>query len=195
MGYQGCANFLYSVPARKEAAMDRAQMTDLKNRLDEIYRQITITDRSLLKCEFGESIFDSVDELVKAYEATDYPNAILHLSAGVDALKVGCLFGILLWSTKDEGSTVQACRRAWLTQQDERAIEVALSVADAFPVQDLDVFQRMLNEIQTTFPKLESLCHFWILAIQRIRENERKNSPPDIWTSMKTLFQKILVKK
>lgn len=173
--------------------MNSLQRTDIHHQLSNIYALITITDPAHLQCQFEDRIFDLVDELLGKYEDTDYPNLILDASPDTEVHKIGCLFDILLWSTRDEGARIQLCRNVWLEQSDERKIAVALCISNVYPTADFPKFVLQLKQIEADFPALTPLCAHWLSATQLMTQRDAaKKKAATWWYFFKTAVQKMV---
>lgn len=137
------------------------------NQLLQIYSLMEVNEQNPFDIHFDDSIFDLVDEFLGVYESTDYIQLILECSLDENIHKVGCLFSILLWSTRDEGEKVQNWRVQSFEHENQRDIEIALCVTDVYPMKDLVQFSGKLKEIAAKFPETKPLCDYWIDQVQK----------------------------
>lgn len=171
-------------------------MDDIKKRLDEIFLKITINDKNPFERDFDESVFDLANDLIRAHEESDYVETIIELSNNIDAHKIGCLFDILLWSTRDEGQKVQEWRKKSLENGKEREVEIALCVSNAYPMIDLHRFLSVLDELTIKYPKLASLYEHWKSSTQNsIKRDEKEEKPGRIFGWLRNLLRRDLKEK
>jgi hypothetical protein len=150
---------------------------EAKKRLDKIYALIEINEQNPFDRNFDDSIFDLVDDFLVNFEDGNYIKLILDCSTKVNIHKVGCLLTIMLWSTRDEGEKVQAWRVGCFENGNQRDVQIALCVTDVYPMKDLNVFLKKIEEIRIKHPQTESICEYWMILTKNdlLRDEINKN--------------------
>jgi hypothetical protein len=147
--------------------------TELKSQLDEIYALIDLNEQNPFDRDFDASIFDLVDAFLAVHEDSNYINLIVDASTHVDMHRVGCLFTIMLWSTRDEGEKIQAWRVDRFDHGTQRDVEIALCMTEVYPMKDLTAFLEKLNNLKQKYPQTEPLCARWMNSTQNtLRQHE-----------------------
>src|SRR5690606_23462947 len=103
--------------------------------------------------------FELVDELLLAYGAHELADRLLsEIGTAVDWRVVADLFGILQWSTSDNGHSIAATTERWLREcDDERKVNIALSL-DTYPFGDKAEMQAILEVVASKFPSSRNQC-------------------------------------
>jgi hypothetical protein len=72
---------------------------------------------------------------------------------------VADLFGILVWSTRDNGASLMRTVEQWLQNADDlRQARVALHL-DVYPFADREAMVRVLHKVASRFPEARDRCH------------------------------------
>jgi hypothetical protein len=109
-----------------------------------------------LLAEFGEA--DLAERLYAAIPA-DCPWEI-----------VADLFGILQWSTQDNGAALSRAMEGWLQAgQDLRKIRIAL-FQDSYPFLDCQEMERVLRDVTAQYPEVAGRCGELIESRRRLPE-------------------------
>jgi hypothetical protein len=88
------------------------------------------------------------------------------------------LFGILIWSTSDNGSSLMRTMEQWLHRADDlRRIRIALHL-DTYPFIDRETMARVLGNVASRFPEVTDLCRELIES--RGRPAGRKHTDKDV---------------
>lgn len=108
--------------------------------------------------QFDKS-FELVDELVLAYgENALADRLITEIDAAIDWRVVAELFGILQWSTSDNGHAIAAAAERWLREcNDERKVNIALNL-DTYPFRDKAEMHAVLRVVASKFPSSKIQC-------------------------------------
>lgn len=103
--------------------------------------------------------FELVDELLLAYGEHELADRLFsEIGAAVDWRVVADLFGLLQWSTSDNGRSIAAAAERWLRECDnERKVNIALNL-DTYPFRDKAEMQAILQLVARKFPSLETQC-------------------------------------
>lgn len=124
----------------------------------------TLLSKTLNKIEeesggFNES-FALVDELVKMYGENDLANRIYsEINESTPWSVVANLFGILIWSTRDNGYALTKETEEWLVSADNpRKILIALNTG-IYPFMEFEEMQFVLKRIINKYPSLEEQCN------------------------------------
>lgn len=145
------------------------------NLLNEIYDEIKIIDEDTLQIKFDNKIFKLVQDYLSTREDLNYPLIILEASEKIKAIKVGALLDFCIWSTEDNGAKQAKEIEKWMHSNNERKIEVALSITNAFPLDDFKLLKSKLEEFKKTFPRLEKLCDLRMAGVEKmIQKHEKK---------------------
>jgi hypothetical protein len=114
--------------------------------------------------------FDLVERLVYMLGEADLARRLFDLIPVTAPIEViGDLFGILIWSTSDNGSATVATAEAWLRENsDPRRMVVALSLG-VFPFRDPVEMERVLADVAARHPELASRCS--AVVASRARSN------------------------
>ena len=104
--------------------------------------------------------FALVDTLIEKYGEKNIASRLYSdIEPYVSEHVISDLFGILLWSTSDNGCELMRTMENWLIEaQSERQIKIALSL-EAYPFHDINKMEQVLKVISSKYPKLESLCN------------------------------------
>ena len=82
------------------------------------------------------------------------------------------LFGILIWSTSDNGSALTKTTERWLhAPEDLRKIRVALHL-DVYPFLDRNDMERVLKRVAEIHPGVSERCSELIATRRNLRESE-----------------------
>lgn len=135
--------------------------------LNEIYRRIEAIDYAELKTDFDDIVFDLVDDFLSEYENENYALLILELSKDAEAIKIGVLLDICIWSSKDNGNKQMIETAKWINSGDIRKIEVSLNITDIYPLNDFNNLKITLKNIILTHPSLNNLCEFWLNLVEK----------------------------
>ena len=108
--------------------------------------------------EYNKS-FDLVDQLLLRYGESDLAN---RLYSEIESLypweTVADLFGILIWSTSDNGSALTKVTDNWITEcNEERKVSIALHL-DTYPFHDAAEMNEKLEKVSVKFPALKNRC-------------------------------------
>ncbi len=80
------------------------------------------------------------------------------------------LFGILEWSTSDNGTSLSRATEDWLrAAEDPRRMRVALNL-DSYPFLDRSEMERILSRVAAIYPDVAARCDELIEARRRSRE-------------------------
>lgn len=151
--------------------------------LNKIYDEIIIVDEDKLEVRFDNRIFDLVLSYLSTREKLNYPLIILESSENVKAIKIGALLDICTWSTEDNGSKQAREVEKWMYSNNERKIEVALSITNTYPLNDFVILKAKLEEIKQTFPRLLKLCNLRLPSVESMIERTNKDIKKDSLTT------------
>jgi hypothetical protein len=80
------------------------------------------------------------------------------------------LFGILLWSTSDNGAALSRATEGWLQAgEDLRRMRVALHL-DSYPFLDRSEMEQVLREVATRHPEVAARCNELVEARRKLLE-------------------------
>ena len=118
--------------------------------------------------EFNES-FTLVDKLLLEYGEVDLAE---RLYSDIDKdwpVKVICdLFGILIWSTSDNGTALTQVTDRWITECIcERKVAIAIDL-ETYPFRSFEEMERKLNVVSSKFPGLSPKCESLIESRRRV---------------------------
>jgi len=142
---------------------DKAQREVLQTALEAIRRERPTGSFS--------GAFDCVDTVIETFGETD-------LTARLESTiedswsweVVADLFGILVWSTSDNGDALMRTAERWLQECDDlRRLQIALHL-DVFPFAEPARMQTVLSKVAAAFPQLESRCSELVAERAKIGE-------------------------
>jgi hypothetical protein len=168
--------------------------TEAKKRLDQIYALIAINEQNPFERNFHDSIFDLVDDFLARFENSNYIKLILDCST-IDVHKIGCLFTIMLWSTRDEGEKIHAWMVESYENGSQRDVEIALCVTEVYPMKDLNVFMEKLEQIKIKYPQTEILADYWLVQTKNTLPRDEMNKSVGLFEEAKQKFLKFLKNK
>jgi hypothetical protein len=114
------------------------------------------------KGSFNKS-FELVDKLIEKYGEENLTER-LYQKIGLewDWEIVADLFGILIWSTNDNGASIVETAEQWLLEgSDLRKINIALHL-DAYPFAKKEQMQEVLSHLSTLYPEIAEHCSYLI---------------------------------
>ena len=83
---------------------------------------------------------------------------------------VADLFGILIWSTSDNGRALPRTTEHWLRDaSDARQVQIALHL-DVYPFLDRETMEQVLGEVPAKFPEVAERCRELIESRRRLPE-------------------------
>jgi hypothetical protein len=167
---------------------------EAKRRLDQIYALIEINERNPFERNFHDSIFDLIDDFLARFEKSNYIKLILDCST-INVHKIGCLFTIMLWSTRDEGEKIHAWRVESYENGSQRDVEIALCVTEVYPMKELNVFMKKLEQIKIKYPQTEILADYWLIQTKNTLLRDEINESVGFVEKAKTRFFKLLKSK
>lgn len=140
------------------------ESVEVKNLLENIYSHIHPNNSEMTKID--DETFDLVDILIESFPYEGLIDKIYENSIQIDVRKIGILFDILTWSTKDNGTYLFIQIAVWAKGNNKRKVEIALSINDCFPLEPLSELEKELKLIEIKFPDLKSKCDFWADKIE-----------------------------
>jgi putative addiction module component (TIGR02574 family) len=118
------------------------------------HRSFDLVDRLL--AEYGE---ENLAERLYADIPTDCPWQV-----------VADLFGILIWSTSDNGAAITRTTESWLQAgEDLRRIQVALYL-DVYPFKDAGEMERILVQVAAKYPEAAEQCARLVISRRKLGE-------------------------
>ncbi len=109
--------------------------------------------------------FIMVSDIVKKYGEKDIANnlwAVIPENSDLD--DVSDLYGILIWSTEDNGFELVQTAEKWLTEStDYRKVYVSLHL-DVYPFNTRSEMVSVFSKVVATFPNLKHVCEKLIVA-------------------------------
>ena len=117
---------------------------------------------------FDES-FNLVDKLIQEYgEERIATHLYAEIDESVDWAIIADLFGILVWSTSDNGRGLSQETEQWLVQADDpRKIKIALNL-DVCPFLERKKMESVLNRVANKYPQLANECRHLIVSRRQI---------------------------
>jgi hypothetical protein len=83
---------------------------------------------------------------------------------------VADLFGILIWSTSDNGSALMEATEHWLRHAaDARQVRIALHL-DVYPFMDRGTMEQVLGDVAAKFPEVAERCRELVESRRRLPE-------------------------
>ncbi len=106
-----------------------------------------------------DKAFGMVDALLKAYGESDLATRLWEdIPSSTPVETVSDLYGILVWSTPDNGHALTQATDSWLTEcACERKCHVALNL-DTYPFATYQEMRDRLAGVATAWPRLEQHC-------------------------------------
>lgn len=119
---------------------------------------------------FNES-FVLVDELLKEYGENNLANRLYsEIEESISWVVVADLFGILIWSTSDNGHELIKETEQWLIKSySPRKILIALNL-DVYPFLERAEMETVLNNIISKYPSLAEECNKIIARRRKEKE-------------------------
>ena len=128
-----------------------------------------ILDTIAAERDDSDRTFQLVDELLARYGQTDLAHRLYDaIAPSRPWQQVADLFGILIWSTNDNGFSLMREMEHWLESADDvRKIQIALHL-DVYPFTDRAEMERVLAEVARRHPEVAGEC-------QRLVESRRRH--------------------
>lgn len=103
--------------------------------------------------------FDAAALLVDQYGEDELADRILsEIPTTISWEVVADLLGILVWSTKDNGSSISRQSERWLVEGvDSRKVQVALHL-EAYPFEELEQMKQVLGRLALAMPQFAERC-------------------------------------
>ncbi|MFN8346786.1 MAG: hypothetical protein U0X91_17425 [Spirosomataceae bacterium] len=117
--------------------------------------------------KIDKETFDLVDTLLEGVPYEGLIDKIYENSKQTDVRKIGILFDILTWSTKDNGTYLFTQIATWVKGNNKKKLEIALSVNDSFPLYPISELEKELKLVEKKFPDLRPMCEFWADCIKK----------------------------
>ncbi len=119
----------------------------------------TVLDSIAAESPHFDKSFALVDQLLLAYGEDDLANRLIsEIDETTDWRVVADLFGILQWSTSDNGYALMRATEQWLRDcNNERKVNIALHL-DTFPFKDKGEMQTILELVANRFPSSREQC-------------------------------------
>lgn len=120
--------------------------------------------------EFDKS-FSLVDLLIQEYGEERLAERLYsEIDHAIDCKVVAALYGILVWSTSDNGHALIKTTEQWILDcEDVRKISIALHL-DVFPFRESSEMEKRLSDVARKFPSITSRCE------ELIRERADQNA-------------------
>jgi hypothetical protein len=120
--------------------------------------------------QFGRS-FALVDRLLAEFgEANLAERLYAAIPSACPWEVVADLFGILQWSTCDNGAALDRAAEGWLrTGEDLRRVRVALHL-DSYPFRERSEMERVLRDVAARHPEVAARCDELIASRRRLPE-------------------------
>ncbi len=124
--------------------------------LKETLKQIKIESK---EDHFNKS-FGLVDKLLNEYGEKNLASRLYkEIDSSIDWTVIADLFGILVWSTSDNGHLLSKETEKWLIEADNpRKIKIALNL-DVYPFLERQKMEEVLTEVIATHPDLAMMCN------------------------------------
>ena len=115
--------------------------------------------------------FQFVDQIVREYGETALVERLYaEIVPDVPWEVVADLFGILIWSTNDNGAALMRQAEEWLRRADDlRAIRIALHL-DVYPFLDRAEMERVLDLVAARHPAMAECCREMIASRRASQE-------------------------
>lgn len=109
--------------------------------------------------------FQLVDPIVRVYGENSLAERLYaEIATDVSWEVVADLFGILIWSTSDNGAALTRQTEEWLRRGDDlRAIRIALHL-DVYPFLDRAEMERVLGQVAARHPAVAECCREMIAS-------------------------------
>ena len=103
--------------------------------------------------------FGLVDEVIREFGEADLANRLYEaIPRGRPWQDIADMFGILIWSTSDNGHALTSTTEQWLRDTtDVRQVQIALHL-DVFPFMDRATMEQVLSKVAATFPEVAQRC-------------------------------------
>lgn len=121
--------------------------------------------------------FELVEQLLQAYGEDQLAERLYgEIPYEIPWEVVADLFGILTWSTSDNGTALGRKTEEWLRSgEDLRRVQVALHL-DAYPFLDRSEMERVLNQIAVRHPEVAEVCKNLVDSRRQLKEDETKRA-------------------
>ena len=117
--------------------------------------------------------FDLVDQLLQEYGEIELAEKLFEELSGKVAWEViSELFGILVWSTSDNGSSLLAITNQWLQECNNiEKVKIALNL-DCYPFKDKNDMMNVLNQVGLKYPEVKGHCQDLVESRFKLNENQ-----------------------
>ncbi|MBK8965114.1 MAG: hypothetical protein IPM36_00240 [Lewinellaceae bacterium] len=135
-------------------------------------------------------VFDEVYKFVDQNAGKNLAEQVYQLTLDeTDLKKSGELLGILIWTTEDNGAELTKTMRKWLYGNNSRKIGLALHLTDIY-LDQLESFDKRLNQIATEYPEWEEQCKYWKSSIAREKQRLVENQTHTLFHSIVVAIKK-----